>query len=183
MWYQDLRAVYWWEGLKKHVVDYVSRCLICQQVQREYILTATRFSASLTLSTQEFLATARNRALQPLPILEWKWEHVDMDLVIGMPQTIRGYDSIWVIVDLLTKCVTDMILLLLTRTSLVLRSLQKNTLLFAVSSALSFSGNLDFIVLIDFFFCSSPIFYHVFHESTHVFDCSNLLPCPLLKVF
>ncbi|GJR78480.1 putative reverse transcriptase domain-containing protein [Tanacetum coccineum] len=36
-------------------------------------------------------------------IPEWKWEHITMDFVTGLPRTSGGYDSIWVIVDRLTK--------------------------------------------------------------------------------
>nr|GEZ81942.1 putative reverse transcriptase domain-containing protein [Tanacetum cinerariifolium] len=36
-------------------------------------------------------------------IPEWKWENVTMDYVTGLPRTPSGYDSIWVIVDRLTK--------------------------------------------------------------------------------
>ena len=41
--------------------------------------------------------------LQPLPIAEWKWEHVTMDFVSSFPATSSGQDAIWVIVDRLTK--------------------------------------------------------------------------------
>nr|GFA69181.1 reverse transcriptase domain-containing protein [Tanacetum cinerariifolium] len=33
----------------------------------------------------------------------WKWEKITMDFVMGLPRTTSGYDSIWVIVDCLTK--------------------------------------------------------------------------------
>jgi len=38
-----------------------------------------------------------------MKIPKWKWEEVGMDFIIGLPRTQRGYDSIWVIVDQLTK--------------------------------------------------------------------------------
>jgi hypothetical protein len=41
--------------------------------------------------------------LQPLSIPEWKWENIYMDFIVGLPCTSRGYNSIWVIVDRLTK--------------------------------------------------------------------------------
>ncbi|GJS32936.1 putative reverse transcriptase domain-containing protein [Tanacetum coccineum] len=41
--------------------------------------------------------------LQQPEIPEWKWEKVTMDFVSGLPRTPSGYDSIWVIVDRLTK--------------------------------------------------------------------------------
>ena len=40
---------------------------------------------------------------QPLEILEWKWEEVTMDFVSGLLRSSEGYDSIWVIVDWMTK--------------------------------------------------------------------------------
>ena len=41
--------------------------------------------------------------LQPLPIPEWKWDMIAMDFMTGLPHTTGGLDSIWVIVDRLTK--------------------------------------------------------------------------------
>ena len=41
--------------------------------------------------------------LQELSLPEWKWDRIAMDFVVGLPRTPKGYDSIWVIVDRLTK--------------------------------------------------------------------------------
>jgi hypothetical protein len=41
--------------------------------------------------------------LHPLKIPEWKWEEIGMDFIVSLPHTSTGYDSIWVIVDRLTK--------------------------------------------------------------------------------
>ncbi|EOY08659.1 DNA/RNA polymerases superfamily protein [Theobroma cacao] len=81
--YQDLKEVYWWEGLKRDVAEFVSKCLVCQQVKAEHQKPAG--------------------LLQPLPVPEWKWEHIAMDFVTGLPRTNGGYDSIWIVVDRLTK--------------------------------------------------------------------------------
>ena len=37
------------------------------------------------------------------PICTWKWEDINMDCVVGLPRTQKSYDSIWVVVDQLTK--------------------------------------------------------------------------------
>ena len=81
--YQDLRTQYWWSGLKKDVTDYVSKCLTCSKVKAEH----QRPSGLL---------------VQPeIPI--WKWENISMDFITKLPRTSSGYDSIWVIIDRLTK--------------------------------------------------------------------------------
>jgi hypothetical protein len=41
--------------------------------------------------------------LQPLHIPEWKGEEIAMDFIVGLPRAQPGYDSIWVIMDRLTK--------------------------------------------------------------------------------
>ena len=69
--------------MKRHVGDFVPRCLTCQQVKAEH-------------QKPEGL-------LQPLEVAEWKWEHVTMDFVTHLPWTPQGQDAVWVIVDRLTK--------------------------------------------------------------------------------
>ena len=81
--YLDLRERYWWYGLKRDVAKYVAICDTCQRVKAEHQRPAG--------------------LLQPMKISEWKWEEVGMDFIVGLPRTQRGYDSIWVIVDHLTK--------------------------------------------------------------------------------
>ena len=81
--YHTLKPSYWWSGMKRDVAEFVSRCLICQQIKAEHRHPAGE--------------------LQPLPIPEWKWEHVTMDLVSGLPKMPTQHDTIWVIVDRLTK--------------------------------------------------------------------------------
>ena len=41
--------------------------------------------------------------MQPLEIPQGKWESISMDFIVGLPNTRRGHDAIWVIVDRLTK--------------------------------------------------------------------------------
>ena len=81
--YQDLRRQYYWSGMKRHVRDFVRRCLTCQQVTAEQ--------------------QKPPGILQPLEVAEWKWEHVMMDFVTHLPRTPQGHDAVWVIVDRLTK--------------------------------------------------------------------------------
>ena len=63
--YQDIRRQYYWSGMKKHVVDFVQRCLTCQLVKAEHQRLAG--------------------LLQPLEVTEWKWEHIRMDFVTHLP--------------------------------------------------------------------------------------------------
>ncbi|GJU22885.1 putative reverse transcriptase domain-containing protein [Tanacetum coccineum] len=51
---------------------------------------------------------AQTEALKPENLTaedvgEWKWEKITMDFVTKLPKTTNGYDTIWVIVDRLTK--------------------------------------------------------------------------------
>jgi hypothetical protein len=81
--YQDLKERYWWYGMKRDVVAHVALCDVCQRVKVEHQRPAG--------------------LLQPLKVPEWKWEEIGMDFIVGLPRTRDGYDSIWVVVDRLTK--------------------------------------------------------------------------------
>ncbi|RVW36739.1 Retrovirus-related Pol polyprotein from transposon 297 [Vitis vinifera] len=64
--YKDLKQNYWWPGMKRDIAQYVAQCLVCQQVKVEHQRPAG--------------------SLQPLTIPEWKWEHITMDFVSGLPR-------------------------------------------------------------------------------------------------
>ncbi|WVZ70283.1 hypothetical protein U9M48_018960, partial [Paspalum notatum var. saurae] len=81
--YYDLKERFWWYVMKRAVAEYVAICDTCQHVKAEH-----QRPASL---------------LQPLKVPEWKWEEITMDFIVGLPRTQKGYNSIWVVVDRLTK--------------------------------------------------------------------------------
>ncbi|KAI3813749.1 hypothetical protein L1987_18481 [Smallanthus sonchifolius] len=81
--YQDLKKEYWWPGMKNDVTEYVNKCLTCSLVKAEHQKPCGK--------------------MQPLPIREWKWEEITMDFITKLPRTAKGNDTIWVIVDRLTK--------------------------------------------------------------------------------
>nr|GEV71805.1 reverse transcriptase domain-containing protein [Tanacetum cinerariifolium] len=81
--YQDMKKLYWWLNIKADIATYVSKCLTCSKVKVEH----QRLS----------------RVLQRPEIPKGKWEHITMDFVMVLPRTPSGYNSIWVIVDRLTK--------------------------------------------------------------------------------
>jgi len=81
--YHDLKKLFWWSGLKRDVAQFVYSCLICQKSKVEHQKPAG--------------------LLTPLDVPEWKWDSISMDFVTSLPNTPRGHDAIWVIVDRLTK--------------------------------------------------------------------------------
>nr|GEW22446.1 reverse transcriptase domain-containing protein [Tanacetum cinerariifolium] len=81
--YQDIKKLYWWPNMKADIATYASKCLTCAKVKAEH----QRPSGLL---------------VQP-KIPEWKWDNIMMDFVTKLPKTSQGYDTIWVIVDRLTK--------------------------------------------------------------------------------
>lgn len=79
----DLKPLFFWKGMKKDIVNLVARCLECQRVKVEQ-----KDSVGL---------------LQPHEIPKSKWKVISMDFIVGLPMTSRRHDSIFVVVDMLTK--------------------------------------------------------------------------------
>ena len=69
--------------MKREVTEYVSKCLTCQKVKEEHQVPSG--------------------LLNPIPIPQWKWDSITMDFVSSFPLNQRKHDSIWVIIDRLTK--------------------------------------------------------------------------------
>jgi hypothetical protein len=81
--YHDLRQQFWWTRMKHETTHYVSECDTCRKVKADYMKP--------------------RGLLQPLSIPEWKWDDISIDFIVGLPLTARKFDSIWVIVDRLSK--------------------------------------------------------------------------------
>ncbi|GKD29373.1 putative reverse transcriptase domain-containing protein [Tanacetum coccineum] len=81
--YQDLKKLYWWSYMKAEIATYVSKCLTCAKVNAKCQKPA-------------------GLLVQPV-IPVWKWENITMDFVTKLPKTSTAQDTIWVIVDHLTK--------------------------------------------------------------------------------
>jgi hypothetical protein len=69
--------------MKREIAQYVAECDISQRVKASHLKVAG--------------------TLQPPPIPSWKWEDINMDFIVGLPNTSQKHDSIWVIVDRLKK--------------------------------------------------------------------------------
>ena len=81
--YQNLKRLFWWPGMKKDIAEFVYACLVCQKSKIEH--------------------QKLSGLMQPLFVPEWKWDNISMDFVGALPKTVKGFDSIWVIVDRLMK--------------------------------------------------------------------------------
>nr|GEU95769.1 putative reverse transcriptase domain-containing protein [Tanacetum cinerariifolium] len=80
--YQDMKKLYWWPNMKANITTYVSKCFTCAKVKAE-------------------LQRPLGLLVQP-SIPEWKWDNIMMDLITKLPKSSH-FDTIWVIVDRLTK--------------------------------------------------------------------------------
>ena len=69
--------------MKIEIARYVAKCDTCQRVKTVHLKSA--------------------RPLQLLSVPSWKWDDISMDFIVGLPKTSKCFDSVWVIVDCLTK--------------------------------------------------------------------------------
>ncbi|GJU89400.1 reverse transcriptase domain-containing protein [Tanacetum coccineum] len=80
---KDIKKLYWWPNMKAIIAEYVGKCLTCSRVKEE-----CQKPSGLLIQ-------------QEIPI--WKWERITIDFITKLPKTSNGHDTIWVIVDRLTK--------------------------------------------------------------------------------
>nr|GEV19635.1 transposon Ty3-G Gag-Pol polyprotein [Tanacetum cinerariifolium] len=83
--YQDLKKLYWWPNMKAIIVEYVGKHLTCSIVKVE--------------------CQKPSSLLKQLEIPTWKWERITMDFITKLPKTSSEHNTIWVIVDRLTKSI------------------------------------------------------------------------------
>jgi hypothetical protein len=69
--------------MKCETACYVSECDTCRKVNADYMKPGG--------------------LLQLLSIPDWKWDDISMDFIMDLPLTAHKFDSIWVIIDRLTK--------------------------------------------------------------------------------
>jgi hypothetical protein len=69
--------------MKREIAEHVAMCDSCRRIKAEHQRPAG--------------------LLQLLQIPQWKWDEISMYFIVRLPRTRAGYDSIWVVVDRLTK--------------------------------------------------------------------------------
>ena len=69
--------------MKREIAQFVNECDGCRRVKAEHQRPAG--------------------LLHPLPIPEWKFDHIEMDFVTGFPKSKKGNDAIFVVIDKLSK--------------------------------------------------------------------------------
>ena len=80
---KSISTLYWWPDLRQDVWNHVRNCDVCQRDK---------------VSHQKPVGL-----LQPLEILDRKWECVSMDFITGLTPSKKGNDAILVVVDKLSK--------------------------------------------------------------------------------
>nr|GEU73159.1 retrotransposable element Tf2 [Tanacetum cinerariifolium] len=81
--YQDTSQLYWWPNMKDDIATYVNKCLTCLRIRAEH-----QKPSGLLVQHE---------------ISQWKWDYITMDFVTKLLMTQSGNDTIWVVVDRLTK--------------------------------------------------------------------------------
>lgn len=81
--YRDFREAYWWNNMRKDIARFMAKYSNCQQVKVQH-----QISRGLA---------------QDIKIPPWKWEDVNVNFIIGLPHTHVKHDSIWVVIDRMTK--------------------------------------------------------------------------------
>jgi hypothetical protein len=69
--------------MKREAAHYVSECDTCWKVKADYMKPGG--------------------LLQLISIPEWKWDDISMGFIVSLPMMARKFDSIWVIMDRLSK--------------------------------------------------------------------------------
>nr|GFA75356.1 hypothetical protein [Tanacetum cinerariifolium] len=80
---RNMKKLYWWPNRKANIATYVSKCLTYVKVKAEH-------------------QKPSGLLVQP-KIPEWKWDNITMDFITKLPQSSQGYNTIWVVVERLTK--------------------------------------------------------------------------------
>ncbi|GJV76058.1 putative reverse transcriptase domain-containing protein [Tanacetum coccineum] len=78
-----MKKLYWWPNMKLDIATYVIKCLTCAKVKAEH--------------------QRPSGLLVQLAMPEWKWDNITIDFITKLPKSSHGFDTIWVIMDRLTK--------------------------------------------------------------------------------
>ena len=81
--FATLKQTFFWPRMKKDTLEFTRKCLICQKTKAERVKLPSK--------------------LHPHDVPQMKWECISMDFVAGIPKVTGGFDSIFVVVDKLTK--------------------------------------------------------------------------------
>jgi len=77
-----LKGKFFWPHMRPDVQRHCFRCISCLKAKSK---------------------TMPHGLYTPLPIANAPWEDINMDFILGLPRTARGYDSIFVVVDRFIK--------------------------------------------------------------------------------
>ena len=72
--FASLKEKFFWTQMKKDALEFCKQCLVCQKVKVEQVKICGE--------------------LQPLDILQMKWECINMDFITVLPKVVGNFDSI-----------------------------------------------------------------------------------------